>query len=123
MDSFRVRGRRYRNIPSMCSDVDNCYDTPEDQGHRKESESGGAADDKDRGVTDDGKFPAEAPPPSSVTGMQKTDYIVFAGRQYFLGDKCQVRLEPKGKYYNAFIQEVGTNSSAVTVFIEELGEK
>lgn len=35
----------------------------------------------------------------------------------------QVRLEPKGKYYNAFIQEVGTQSSAVTVFIEELGEK
>lgn len=23
--------------------------------------------------------------------MQKTDYMVFAGRQYFLGDKCQVR--------------------------------
>eukprot|EP00064_Thunnus_orientalis_P021373 superscaffoldBa00006437_g21534 len=94
--------------------------------------------------------PAEAPPPSrlslpykvmkSLDGevyrnvefdvwqdtckeMQKTDYMVFAGRQYFLGDKCQVRLEPKGKYYNAFIQEVGTHSSAVTVFIEELGEK
>ncbi|CAK6984254.1 putative bifunctional UDP-N-acetylglucosamine transferase and deubiquitinase ALG13 [Scomber scombrus] len=55
--------------------------------------------------------------------MQKTDYMVFAGRQYFLGDKCQVRLEPKGKFYNAFIQEVGTHPSAVTVFIEELGEK
>lgn len=36
---------------------------------------------------------------------------------------AQVRLDPKGKYYNAFIQEVGTHSSAVTVFIEELGEK
>lgn len=35
----------------------------------------------------------------------------------------QVRLDPKGKYYNAFIQEVGTHPSAVTVFIEELGEK
>lgn len=35
----------------------------------------------------------------------------------------QVRLEPKGKFYNAFIQEVGTHSAAVTVFIEELGEK
>ncbi|XP_022522235.2 putative bifunctional UDP-N-acetylglucosamine transferase and deubiquitinase ALG13 [Astyanax mexicanus] len=55
--------------------------------------------------------------------LQKTDYMVFAGRQYFLGDKCQVRLDPKGKYYNAFIQEVGTHQSAVTVFIEELGEK
>ncbi|RXN18683.1 dachshund -like protein [Labeo rohita] len=55
--------------------------------------------------------------------LQKTDYMVFAGRQYFLGDKCQVRLDPKGKYYNAFIQEVGTQTTAVTVFIEELGEK
>ncbi|XP_058845029.1 putative bifunctional UDP-N-acetylglucosamine transferase and deubiquitinase ALG13 isoform X2 [Acipenser ruthenus] len=55
--------------------------------------------------------------------LQKTDYMVFAGRQYCLGDKCQVRLEPGGKYYNAFIQEVGHHSSAVTVFIEELGEK
>lgn len=35
----------------------------------------------------------------------------------------QVRLDPKGKYYNAFIQEVGTQTTAVTVFIEELGEK
>ncbi|KAL0162146.1 hypothetical protein M9458_041542, partial [Cirrhinus mrigala] len=34
-----------------------------------------------------------------------------------------VRLDPKGKYYNAFIQEVGTQTTAVTVFIEELGEK
>lgn len=25
-----------------------------------------------------------------LTEMQKTDYMVFAGRQYFLGDKCQV---------------------------------
>lgn len=24
--------------------------------------------------------------------MQKTEYMVFAGRQYFLGDKCQVKL-------------------------------
>ncbi|XP_039622481.1 putative bifunctional UDP-N-acetylglucosamine transferase and deubiquitinase ALG13 isoform X1 [Polypterus senegalus] len=55
--------------------------------------------------------------------LQKTDYMVFAGRQYCLGDKCQVRLEPGGKYYNAFIQEVGPHTSAVTVFIEELGEK
>ncbi|XP_044200091.1 putative bifunctional UDP-N-acetylglucosamine transferase and deubiquitinase ALG13 isoform X1 [Thunnus albacares] len=151
MDAFRVGGRRYRNSPSMCSDVDIGYDTPEDRGHsREESELGGAAEEKHRTVTDDGKPPAEAPPPSrlslpykvmkSLDGevyrnvefdvwqdtckeMQKTDYMVFAGRQYFLGDKCQVRLEPKGKYYNAFIQEVGTHSSAVTVFIEELGEK
>uniref|UniRef100_A0A3B4GGY9 ubiquitinyl hydrolase 1 n=1 Tax=Pundamilia nyererei TaxID=303518 RepID=A0A3B4GGY9_9CICH len=134
MEAFRVGGRRYRNSPSMCSDVDLGYDTPEDRRNA------------DRCRFDRPK----APPPSrlslpykvmkSLDGdvyrnlefdvwqdtckeMQKTDYMVFAGRQYFLGDKCQVRLEPKGKYYNAFIQEVGTHSSAVTVFIEELGEK
>uniref|UniRef100_A0A3B4YFP5 ubiquitinyl hydrolase 1 n=1 Tax=Seriola lalandi dorsalis TaxID=1841481 RepID=A0A3B4YFP5_SERLL len=150
METFRVGGRRYRNSPSVCSDADIGYDTPEDRGQREEVEAGGAAEEKPRAVADDTKPPAEAPPPSrlcltykvmkSLDGevyrnlefdvwqdtckeMQKTDYMVFAGRQYFLGDKCQVRLEPKGKYYNAFIQEVGTHSSAVTVFIEELGEK
>ncbi|XP_059186121.1 LOW QUALITY PROTEIN: putative bifunctional UDP-N-acetylglucosamine transferase and deubiquitinase ALG13 [Centropristis striata] len=144
MEAFRVGGRRYRNSPSVCSDVDFGFDTAE---NREELEESGASEDK-RAATDD--KPAEAPPPSrlslpykvmkSLDGdvyrnlefdvwqdtckeMQKTDYMVFAGRQYFLGDKCQVRLEPKGKYYNAFIQEVGTHSSAVTVFIEELGEK
>ncbi|CAN9510008.1 unnamed protein product [Ophioblennius macclurei] len=142
MEAFRVGGRRYRNSPSVCSDIDLSYDT-EDRGHREELEPGGV-------MTDDQKVPSEAPLTSrlslpykvmkSLDGevyrnlefdvwqdtckeMQKTDYMVFAGRQYFLGDKCQVRLEPKGKYYNAFIQEVGTHMSAVTVFIEELGEK
>ncbi|KAM4663450.1 UDP-N-acetylglucosamine transferase subunit ALG13-like [Discoglossus pictus] len=55
--------------------------------------------------------------------LQKTDYMVFAGRHYCLGDKCQVRLEPGGRYYNAHIQEVGHDSNSVTVFIEELAEK
>ncbi|XP_060548139.1 putative bifunctional UDP-N-acetylglucosamine transferase and deubiquitinase ALG13 [Pantherophis guttatus] len=54
--------------------------------------------------------------------FQKTDYLVFAGRQYYLGDKCQVRLETGGKYYNAHIQDVGQDNM-VTVFIEELAEK
>ncbi|XP_061627010.1 putative bifunctional UDP-N-acetylglucosamine transferase and deubiquitinase ALG13 isoform X2 [Phyllopteryx taeniolatus] len=148
MESFRVGGRRYRNSPSASSDVDFGYDVPEDRGHREEAES---SEEKPRvSTTEDVKPPSEAPPPSrlclpykvmkSLDGdiyrnvefdvwqdtckeMQKADYMVFAGRQYFLGDKCQVRLEPKGKYFNAFIQEVGTHSSAVTVFIEELGEK
>uniref|UniRef100_A0A3P8TN01 ubiquitinyl hydrolase 1 n=1 Tax=Amphiprion percula TaxID=161767 RepID=A0A3P8TN01_AMPPE len=140
MEAFRVGGRRYRNSPSVCSDVDVGYDTPEDRGQRWCLFR----------CREEVQPPAEAPPPSrlslpykvikSLDGevyrnlefdvwqdtckeMQKTDYMVFAGRQYFLGDKCQVRLEPKGKYYNAFIQEVGTHSTAVTVFIEELGEK
>nr|XP_020835488.1 putative bifunctional UDP-N-acetylglucosamine transferase and deubiquitinase ALG13 [Phascolarctos cinereus] len=55
--------------------------------------------------------------------LQKSDYMVFAGRQYFLGDKCQVRLEPGGRYYNAHIQEVGNDDASATVFIEELAEK
>ncbi|XP_065545963.1 putative bifunctional UDP-N-acetylglucosamine transferase and deubiquitinase ALG13 [Lathamus discolor] len=55
--------------------------------------------------------------------LQKTDYMVFAGRQYYLGDKCQVRLEPGGKYYNAHIQEVGQDGDTLTVFVEELAEK
>ncbi|XP_073403641.1 UDP-N-acetylglucosamine transferase subunit ALG13 [Dendrobates tinctorius] len=55
--------------------------------------------------------------------LQKTEYMVFAGRHYCLGDKCQVRLEPGGRYYNAHIQEVGQDTNSVTVFIEELAEK
>ncbi|KAM9227534.1 UDP-N-acetylglucosamine transferase subunit ALG13-like [Leptosomus discolor] len=55
--------------------------------------------------------------------LQKIDYMVFAGRQYYLGDKCQVRLEPGGKYYNAHIQEVGQDGNTLTVFVEELAEK
>ncbi|XP_054025781.1 putative bifunctional UDP-N-acetylglucosamine transferase and deubiquitinase ALG13 [Dryobates pubescens] len=55
--------------------------------------------------------------------LQKTDYMVFAGRQYYIGDKCQVRLEPGGKYYNAHIQEVGQDGNTLTVFVEELAEK
>nr|XP_046233849.1 putative bifunctional UDP-N-acetylglucosamine transferase and deubiquitinase ALG13 isoform X2 [Scatophagus argus] len=149
-EAFKAGGRRYRNSLSMCSDIDIGCDTPEDRSHREELESGGAAEEKPRAAADDSKPPAEAPTPSRLSlpykvlksldtevyrnlefdvwqdtckEMQKTEYMVFAGRQYFLGDKCQVRLEPKGKYYNAFIQEVGTHPSAVTVFIEELGEK
>lgn len=135
LDQFRVGGRRFRNSLSVCSDLEL---------DREEAEPGVTTEDKPHPVSD------EAPPhirlslpykvlkaldgdvyrnlefdvwQESCKELQKTDYMVFAGRQYFLGDKCQVRLEPKGKYYNAFIQEVGTHSSAVTVFIEELGEK
>ncbi|XP_008314559.1 putative bifunctional UDP-N-acetylglucosamine transferase and deubiquitinase ALG13 isoform X2 [Cynoglossus semilaevis] len=149
MESARMGGRCYRNNVSISSEVDFSYDTPEDRGQREEAGSGGMVEDKLRAVVDDLK-PSEAVLPTKLSlpykviksldpdvyrnlefdvwqdtckEMQKTDYMVFAGRQYFLGDKCQVRLEPKGKYYNAFIQEVGTHPSAVTVFIEELGEK
>ncbi|XP_036125948.1 putative bifunctional UDP-N-acetylglucosamine transferase and deubiquitinase ALG13 [Molossus molossus] len=55
--------------------------------------------------------------------LQKADYMEYAGRHYYLGDKCQVRLESDGRYYNAHIQEVGNENNSVTVFIEELAEK
>ncbi|XP_074929533.1 UDP-N-acetylglucosamine transferase subunit ALG13-like [Chelonoidis abingdonii] len=55
--------------------------------------------------------------------LKKTDYFMFAGRKYYVGDKCQVCLEPGGKYYNAYIQEVGPDDNMMAVFIEELAEK
>uniref|UniRef100_F6UYL0 UDP-N-acetylglucosamine transferase subunit ALG13 n=1 Tax=Callithrix jacchus TaxID=9483 RepID=F6UYL0_CALJA len=55
--------------------------------------------------------------------LQKSDYMEYAGRQYYLGDKCQVCLESDGRYYNAHIQEVGNENNSVTVFIEELAER
>ncbi|KAF4098258.1 putative bifunctional UDP-N-acetylglucosamine transferase and deubiquitinase ALG13 isoform X4 [Onychostoma macrolepis] len=148
MEGFKGGGRRYRNSQSMCSE-DAGYDTPEDRLQREEWESSGhsRSEDKTKAGAEDQKATEgsgrlalpykvlKALEPElyrnvefdvwqdSRKELQKTDYMVFAGRQYFLGDKCQVRLDPKGKYYNAFIQEVGTQTTAVTVFIEELGEK
>ncbi|XP_072125870.1 putative bifunctional UDP-N-acetylglucosamine transferase and deubiquitinase ALG13 [Mobula birostris] len=55
--------------------------------------------------------------------QQKVDYMVVSGQQYCLGDKCQVKLEQGGKYYNAHIQEAGQDGNSVTVFIEELAGK
>ncbi|XP_041750349.2 putative bifunctional UDP-N-acetylglucosamine transferase and deubiquitinase ALG13 isoform X7 [Coregonus clupeaformis] len=148
LEGFRGGGRRYRNSLSVCSE-DAGYDTPEDRGQtqRDDWELNGHSHTEDKarsGAEETPDGPTKLSLPYKVLKaldsemyrnvefdvwhdsrkeMQKTDYMVFAGRQYFLGDKCQVRLDPKGKYYNAFIQEVGTHPSAVTVFIEELGEK
>ncbi|KAK6305672.1 hypothetical protein J4Q44_G00244520 [Coregonus suidteri] len=150
LEGFRGGGRRYRNSLSVCSE-DAGYDTPEDRGQTRrddwEFNGHNRTEDKARPGAEEANTPdgpAKLSLPYKVLKaldsemyrnvefdvwhdsrreMQKTDYVVFAGRQYFLGDKCQVRLDPKGKYYNAFIQEVGTHPSAVTVFIEELGEK
>uniref|UniRef100_A0A4W3J9P4 ubiquitinyl hydrolase 1 n=3 Tax=Callorhinchus milii TaxID=7868 RepID=A0A4W3J9P4_CALMI len=55
--------------------------------------------------------------------QQKVDYMMVSGRQYCLGDKCQVKLDQGEKYYNAHIQEAGQDGNSVTVFIEELAEK
>ncbi|XP_048022686.1 putative bifunctional UDP-N-acetylglucosamine transferase and deubiquitinase ALG13 isoform X4 [Megalobrama amblycephala] len=148
LEGFKGGGRRYRNSQSMCSE-DAGYDTPEDRPQREEWETSGhcRSEDKPRAGAEDQKATEgsgklvlpykvlKALEPElyrnvefdvwqdSRKELQKTDYMVFAGRQYFLGDKCQVRLDPKGKYYNAFIQEVGSHTTAVTVFIEELAEK
>lgn len=148
LEGFRGGGRRYRNSHSMCSE-DAGYDAPDERTQREEWEPNGQnrLEDKAKAGVEDQKVVEgssklalpykvlKALEPElyrnvefdvwqdSRKELQKTDYMVFAGRQYFLGDKCQVRLDPKGKYYNAFIQEVGTHTTAVTVFIEELGEK
>ncbi|XP_036947976.1 putative bifunctional UDP-N-acetylglucosamine transferase and deubiquitinase ALG13 isoform X3 [Acanthopagrus latus] len=139
MEACRVGGQRYR------------HSTPEDQAHSREDvESGGAAEETRGAVTEGAKCPLEAPPRARLSlsykvmrsldaeyyrdvefnirldtceEMQKTDYKLFAGRQYLLGDNCQVHLEAIGKYSNAFNQEVETDSTAVTLIIEELRKK
>ncbi|XP_066570724.1 putative bifunctional UDP-N-acetylglucosamine transferase and deubiquitinase ALG13 [Amia ocellicauda] len=149
LEAFHSGGRRYRNSTSVGSE-DAIYDIAEDKGRNKEDwdvSGQNRSEDKIKLGLEEYKA-SDAPPKVSFPykvlksldpemyrnvefdvwhdgrkELQKTDYMVFAGRQYFLGDKCQVRLEPGGKYYNAFIQEVGHHTSAVTVFIEELGEK
>ncbi|XP_030902663.2 OTU domain-containing protein 4 isoform X4 [Melopsittacus undulatus] len=55
--------------------------------------------------------------------QQKQDFSIAAGMQYSVGDKCKVRLEHNGKYYNAHIQEVCSENGPVVVFVEELGAK
>ncbi|XP_032042567.1 OTU domain-containing protein 4 isoform X1 [Aythya fuligula] len=55
--------------------------------------------------------------------QQKQDFSIAAGMQYSVGDKCKVRLDHNGKFYNAHIQEVRSESGPVIVFVEELGEK
>ncbi|KAM7168540.1 OTU domain-containing protein 4 isoform 4-T5 [Macrochelys suwanniensis] len=55
--------------------------------------------------------------------QQKRDFSIAAGMQYSIGDKCKVRLDHNGKFYNAHIQEVCSENGPVIVFVEELGEK
>nr|XP_057941359.1 putative bifunctional UDP-N-acetylglucosamine transferase and deubiquitinase ALG13 isoform X2 [Doryrhamphus excisus] len=132
MEVSMVSGRTLLPAPPMCGDID--------IGSREEAESGAAAEETQR--AESGKPPCISSLPCKVIKSldgdvyrkfwqelckemqkKKTIYLVFAGKRYFLGDKCQVRLEPDGMYFNAFIQEVGKHSNAVTVFIEELGER
>ncbi|XP_030803995.1 OTU domain-containing protein 4 isoform X6 [Camarhynchus parvulus] len=55
--------------------------------------------------------------------QQKQDFSIAAGMQYSIGDKCKVRLDHNGKFYNAHIQEVYSENGPVVVFVEELGAK
>ncbi|NWR87355.1 OTUD4 protein, partial [Furnarius figulus] len=55
--------------------------------------------------------------------QQKQDFSIAAGMQYSVGDKCKVRLDHNGKFYNAHIQEVRSDNGPVVVFVEELGAK
>uniref|UniRef100_A0A674HR40 OTU domain-containing protein 4 n=1 Tax=Taeniopygia guttata TaxID=59729 RepID=A0A674HR40_TAEGU len=55
--------------------------------------------------------------------QQKQDFSIAAGMQYSIGDKCKVRLDHNGKFYNAHIQEVFSENGPVVVFVEELGAK
>ncbi|XP_075565957.1 OTU domain-containing protein 4 isoform X5 [Pelecanus crispus] len=55
--------------------------------------------------------------------QQKQDFSIAAGMQYSVGDKCKVRLDHNGKFYNAHIQEVYSENGPVVVFVEELGAK
>ncbi|XP_053556189.1 OTU domain-containing protein 4 [Bombina bombina] len=59
----------------------------------------------------------------SKKDQQKLDFSIAAGMQYSVGDKCKVRLQPGGKFFNAHIQEVGAENGPVVVFVEELGMK
>nr|XP_033795912.1 OTU domain-containing protein 4 isoform X4 [Geotrypetes seraphini] len=59
----------------------------------------------------------------SQRDQQKRDFSIAAGMQYSVGDKCKVRLEHAGRFYNAHIQEVNSENGPVVVFIEELGKK
>ncbi|XP_069834758.1 OTU domain-containing protein 4 isoform X2 [Dendropsophus ebraccatus] len=59
----------------------------------------------------------------SQRDQQKLDFSIAAGMQYSVGDKCQVRLESGGMFYNAHIQEVGVDNGPAVVFVEELGQR
>ncbi|XP_044286929.1 OTU domain-containing protein 4 isoform X2 [Varanus komodoensis] len=59
----------------------------------------------------------------SKRDQQKQDFSIAAGMQYSVGDKCQVRLDHNGKFYNAHIQEVLSANGPVVVFVEELSAK
>ncbi|XP_069487322.1 OTU domain-containing protein 4 isoform X2 [Ambystoma mexicanum] len=60
---------------------------------------------------------------TSMRDQQKRDFSIAAGMQYSVGDKCKVRLEPTGKFYDGHIQEVSSEKGPVVVYVEEFGKK
>ncbi|XP_026534367.1 putative bifunctional UDP-N-acetylglucosamine transferase and deubiquitinase ALG13 [Notechis scutatus] len=128
LEMFRNGAKKNRNSASVGSEDAN-FDCLPDRASRNAPEkrledwvsfdSAHPAEEKCKQVTEEEKNVSSH---IHIEKLQKTDYLVFAGRQYYLGDKCQVRLETGGKYYNAHIQDVGQDNM-VTVFIEELAEK
>ncbi|XP_034532067.1 OTU domain-containing protein 4 isoform X2 [Notolabrus celidotus] len=59
----------------------------------------------------------------SKRAQQKLDYSIAAGMQFSAGDRCQVRLEPSGRSYNATVKEVPSDNGLVTVYLEEQGRR
>lgn len=52
--------------------------------------------------------------------MQKTEYMVFAGRQYFLGDKCQVKHNISCGHADSML---GLSPAHCVVTVEGFGER
>ncbi|KAI2651055.1 hypothetical protein H4Q32_019061 [Labeo rohita] len=134
LEGFKGGGRRYRNSHSMCSE-DAGYDTPEDRPQREEWELSvhSRSEDKTKAGAEDQKaaegsgklaLPYKVLKALEPELYRNVEFDVWQdSRKELQKTDYMVRLDPKGKYYNAFIQEVGTQTTAVTVFIEELGEK
>ncbi|XP_050777568.1 putative bifunctional UDP-N-acetylglucosamine transferase and deubiquitinase ALG13 [Gopherus flavomarginatus] len=151
VDSFRSVDRRNRNSASVGSEDANFDSLPKGgsntSSERREEDGDNPPEDKLRQGTEEAKQP-ESPRKmhfayrvikaldpriyrnvefevwlDSRRELRKTDYFMFAGRKYYVGDKCQVCLEPGGEYYNAYIQDVGPDDTTMVVFIEELAER
>ncbi|MGH0121032.1 UNVERIFIED_CONTAM: hypothetical protein FKN15_049407 [Acipenser sinensis] len=76
-------GRRYRNSSSMCSEDAN-FKTSDEKNHKSPTANKKASENRLHGVCWEAVLLGR-----QMSELQKTDYMVFAGRQYCLGDKCQ----------------------------------
>uniref|UniRef100_A0A8B9GXN3 ubiquitinyl hydrolase 1 n=1 Tax=Astyanax mexicanus TaxID=7994 RepID=A0A8B9GXN3_ASTMX len=115
VDGFRAGGRRYRNSLSMCSE-DGGYETPEDRGSREEWEFSGhsRSEDKAKFGTEDQKAP-EAPMKLSLP------YKVLKALEPEMYRNVEFDVWQDSR--KGTLVTVWFSIHAVTVFIEELGEK